>query len=148
LCGDLPDLVFGDERAAGEAPDAAVDDAHAKAGAFFASAAAESPAAGDDAIAHADAVADVPGKPDVGIAAAEPLGFAEHNVRHALEARFEHTRFRRLRQEVADEVAGVEREAGGTESLDEISPFHDVSGGSKDPPLLPEGNRIAIRREI
>ena len=48
LRGDLLDLVLGDERAAGKAPHAAVDDAHAEAGALFAAAAAEAAAAGDD----------------------------------------------------------------------------------------------------
>ena len=112
---------FGDERAAGKAPHAAVNHADAEAGAGLHAAGAEAERVGDDAVADRDAVVDVAREANVGVAAAEALGLVQRHVRQALEARIHDARLRRLRDQIADQVAGIERHAGGAESLYEVS---------------------------
>ena len=117
--GDRLDLVLGDQRAAGETPDARMDDAHAEAGALFAAGAAESEAVDDDAVADRHRIGDVAGEADVGVGAAEPLGLAQGEIGQALEARVEHAASGRLGDQLADQVAGVDRGAGGAQGLHE-----------------------------
>ena len=84
-----------------------MNDANAEAGAFLAAAAAESTAAGHDAIAQANGIAHVACEPNVGIAAAKPPGFRECDVSETFELRLEDPLPRRLRDEIGDEVARV-----------------------------------------
>ena len=151
---DAADFVLGDDRAAREAPGAAVDDAHAEAGradappaaapastaAAAAAAAAESAAAAPPprppraaeppksfvagkrvAAGRVHAVVGRAGEADVGVAAAGRLRFLERDVGQPLELGVHHAPRRRLREEVADEIAAGDDEAGGADGLDEIS---------------------------
>ena len=150
---DAPDLVLGDDRAAREAPDAAVDDAHAEArgaarphsaaAAEPAAATSATPAAAPAATPAAEAAAEVvelavaaggvhaavgvAGEADVGVAAPLGLGLEERDVGESLELRLEHLALRRLRDEVADEVAGRDGHAGQRDGLYEVSAFHVLS---------------------
>ena len=152
--GDPADLILGDDRAAGKAPNAAVDDAHAEPGGATrargtaASEPAESTAAATPtasaasapastkstteifevavAAGRVDAAVRVSREPDVCVAAALRLGFEKGDVREALELRFEDLALRRLSNQVTDDVAGGDRHAGHRDGFDEVSAFHRV----------------------
>ena len=124
LRGELLDLGLGHERAAGKAPHAAVDDAHAEAGALFVATGAKAEAVGDDAVAHGHAVVDVAGEANVGVGAAQPPGFGQGDIRQPLELRLQHLAARRLRDQIATQVAGIQRDTRGAQRLDEIASLH------------------------
>ena len=152
--GDPADLILGDDRAAGKAPNAAVDDAHAEPGGATRargtaasepaeSAAAATPAASAASAASAsaksatevfevavaaggvDAAVRVSREPDVCVAAALRLGFEKGDVREALELRFEDLALRRLSNQVTDDVAGGDRHARHRDGFDKVSAFHE-----------------------
>src|SRR5581483_6029700 len=124
---DALDFVLGDDRAARESPDAAVDDAHAESGraparaapaaraaaaAEPAEAAASAAEATEPAVAGAigsavrvDVAVDAAREADVGVRAADAPGFAQRDVRQPFERGRHRVAFRRLRNQLGDEVA-------------------------------------------
>ena len=104
--------------------------ADAEAGAGLHAAGAEAERVGDDAIADGDAVVDVAREANVGVAAAEALRLGQGDVGQALEARIHDARLRRLRDQVADQVAGIQGHAGGAEGFDKVSRFIVVFSAS------------------
>src|SRR6185503_6470880 len=119
---DAPQLVFGHDRAAGEAPDAAVNHADAEArragAATAAPRAAASPAAaarlGVGSAVGVDAGVDAAREADVGVGAAGALRFGEHDVGETFEGRGERVAFRGLRDQLANEIARGNEQACGT----------------------------------
>ena len=159
---DAPDFLFGHDRAAGEAPDATVDHAHAEAaglsvGVARDAAATTAPAATTSTATTAAATAArnaaapatsaargevrrrarnirVHREAHVGVAAAEQLRLAEHDVREALESGLQDLAFRRLRDEVGDEIVRSERDARDAGGPDEITSgrSHGATAGETD----------------
>ena len=154
---DAPDLVLGDNRAARESPHAAVNHADAEArraarrraaaatesakpAAATTAAAATAPAATATAAAEAadafevavaaagvDAAVDVAREADVRVGAALRLRLEERDVRQALELRLEHLALRRLRDQISDDVAGGDGDAGDRHGPYKVSALHFLS---------------------
>jgi hypothetical protein len=137
---DPPQFVLRHDGAARESPDAGVDHANAeprcsrtsagasaaassRAAAAAAPSAEPAPAVGVTiaAAAGVHARADAARKADVGVGAPGLLRLAEHDVGQALEGRGQRVAFRRLREQLADQIAGSQQQAGGTCVLEEIS---------------------------
>ena len=153
--GNTADLVLGHDRAAREAPDPAVNHAHAEAGGaasrgFISPAkagvsAAEIAAAATPAAAATAAASPAPAErvgevavpavrvharvgasrePDIGVRASGQLRLGKRHVSESLEPRLEHLALRRLRDQIADEIAGGDGGARERHGLDEVSTMH------------------------
>src|SRR5262249_23471757 len=137
---DAADFVLGDDGAAGEAPDAAVDHADAEAGRAAPTgtaaatapppAEAAAPAAPPQAAARGltvraaagvDAAPPPPREADVRVAAAGLLRGPERDVREALEGRRHRVAFRRLRQQLADEIGRCEQQRGSCGVFEKVA---------------------------